>query len=369
MKHLKSLISIPLDVRPEFYADAVRRNSADMRFICALLLIIAAAGTASILFAFGGVPDAGGRLRFYMYCALMVIIAAYLLAERLMRRDADVRRWAMQLAAAVLIFVWHILMNAFSLRNEPSSDITVYIAAALCFGVFLEMPAACALACLGGGCALLLLLTPGSLDMAGGLSACAACAAVCAVAVLHNRGAGTRLTQNKAIMTMNVQMQDLLQRDALTGLLNRAAFTRRAEEIVSRNPSGAVTMLIMDLDNFSEINNEYGCSCGDCVLRQAAQGLQQVFMNVRCAGRLGDDEFAVIIDEPLSAAEAAVAGRRLEMKLSKVRWNGGSLSVGCTLGVCVALSGGQDYEQLYAQASLALAAARENGDRQALVTA
>jgi len=101
--------------------------------------------------------------------------------------------------------------------------------------------------------------------------------------------------------------------DPLTGLFNRAAFleelARRIDRLERENLPG--TLLIVDLDDFSELNDRIGIAAGDSVLKATAALLRATFRPADLLGRIGDDEFAAWLDgaDYLAAAERAEALR------------------------------------------------------------
>lgn len=88
-----------------------------------------------------------------------------------------------------------------------------------------------------------------------------------------------------------------LRQDILTGLLNRASLMK---EIRKRMKSSDGILLIVDLDNFKKINDNYGHDHGDLVLIQMAEILQSCFRKTDCIGRFGGDEFIIYVDADLT---------------------------------------------------------------------
>ncbi|MCF3960393.1 GGDEF domain-containing protein [Streptomyces fuscigenes] len=119
------------------------------------------------------------------------------------------------------------------------------------------------------------------------------------------------------------------RRDPLTGLHTRGGFTARAERIIRRSP-GAVAVLV-DLDDFKQINDHHGHAAGDAVI--AATGLRLASWVSRhgVAARLGGDEFAALV-----TAESRTAGLpALTAALCRpVLYDGRVLPVSASLGVC-----------------------------------
>ena len=83
---------------------------------------------------------------------------------------------------------------------------------------------------------------------------------------------------------MNRQLQALLEKDPLTGLLNKSAFEEKtAARLRSANGSDGLTLLMVDLDDFKGINDRFGHPCGDYVLQQTAPKVAK-----RLSHRCGD---------------------------------------------------------------------------------
>ena len=114
-------------------------------------------------------------------------------------------------------------------------------------------------------------------------------------------------------------LEALARTDMLTGLPNRRQFMARlAEELarVQRNPSHQAALMILDLDHFKRINDRLGHPAGDKVLRMFAQLLREELRKVDSAGRIGGEEFAVLLPETDLAA-ARIFGERLRAKVAE----------------------------------------------------
>lgn len=105
------------------------------------------------------------------------------------------------------------------------------------------------------------------------------------------------------------------ERDRLTGLYNRNGFERRAEEFLEKDSPGGA-LLLLDLDNFKQINDREGHPEGDRVLQIFAQCLADSFRKEDLIGRLGGDEFAVLLGNPVPEPVLAdkIAGLRREIR-------------------------------------------------------
>ena len=130
-------------------------------------------------------------------------------------------------------------------------------------------------------------------------------------------------------------LQESADTDALTGLFNRRGFDRELKRSVSyvKRYWTRAALAYVDLDRFKPINDRYGHAAGDAVLRAVAATLAR---NVRASdtvGRLGGDEFGVILWN-LGEADAAKKARALEAAIAELRiaWEGEALSVSASIG-------------------------------------
>ncbi|MCW3058827.1 MAG: hypothetical protein JWQ02_648, partial [Capsulimonas sp.] len=144
--------------------------------------------------------------------------------------------------------------------------------------------------------------------------------------------------------------------DVLTGLANRASFDERfAATLESAAAAGSrVSLLCIDLDGFKEINDTYGHSAGDAVLREVAKRLELSAEGAFIA-RFGGDEFALIVadDERISASEL-IARRIIAMMRIEMAVAGQRLTIGATVGVAHYPAHGTDCESLLRNADVAL---------------
>lgn len=136
-----------------------------------------------------------------------------------------------------------------------------------------------------------------------------------------------------------VDLRRLSRTDALTGVWNRSYFLERAEVEVlrARRSETPLAVLLVDLDRFKSINDRYGHATGDAVLVDFVARAQQVLRRTDVMGRLGGEEFAVLLtDTPLvTAVEAAERLRREVEEAQPARILAGkplpryTVSIGC----------------------------------------
>ena len=150
--------------------------------------------------------------------------------------------------------------------------------------------------------------------------------------------------------------------DALTGLPNRTLLGRRIErEIADLDANGpGVTLMMLDLDGFREINDTFGHSTGDEVLVQVAQRVVNSVRGIDTVARLGGDEFAVLL-APGPADHVAVLARRVLAALElPLTLNGASVEVAASIGIA---SAGRDLtaDELLRNSDLAMHTAKAAG--------
>lgn len=156
------------------------------------------------------------------------------------------------------------------------------------------------------------------------------------------------------------KLKDQARRDSLTGLLNTGACRDEIAHALATMPTGTMSALILlDVDYFKSINDQYGHMQGDQVLRRVAAILRDSFRSDDIVGRPGGDEFTVymrnIKDGAVLTEKCAMLTRRVNDILLE---DGRRLSI--SIGAATALPG-TDYAALYQAADQALYSAKANG--------
>jgi diguanylate cyclase (GGDEF)-like protein len=107
------------------------------------------------------------------------------------------------------------------------------------------------------------------------------------------------------------QLQQLSDTDPLTGLLNRRAFLRQAEQLklVAERQQFPLSIALIDLDFFKQINDQYGHQAGDAVLRAFADAAKVTLRQTDIIGRFGGEEFILVSTQQDSATFAALLQR------------------------------------------------------------
>jgi diguanylate cyclase (GGDEF)-like protein len=191
------------------------------------------------------------------------------------------------------------------------------------------------------------------------------------------RGTSLRGARGGAVLvhtdiTERKRSEDELQRQAthddLTGLLNRAAMDREIERALGRAALGGrqLALLFLDLDGFKPINDTHGHAVGDEVLEVVAQRVAGAVRASDRVGRVGGDEFVVLVDDIAGPSVAeATAQRVLGALRAPVDVGGTVLDIAASIGVALSNPGGQTApDRLLAGADRAMyAAKRAGGDR------
>ena len=174
-------------------------------------------------------------------------------------------------------------------------------------------------------------------------------------------GSGSDLTEKRA---SDAEITRLALFDGLTGLANRQRMRHSLdktlqEQAISHRPA---TLFLMDLDRFKAVNDTLGHQAGDALLKQVAQRLQRVVGDKGLVGRLGGDEFQVLLPGMDRRDMLADLARELIATLSQSYFVvGGSVTIGCSIGIAIAPQDGADAEALIRNADLALYAAKADG--------
>jgi diguanylate cyclase len=150
--------------------------------------------------------------------------------------------------------------------------------------------------------------------------------------------------------------------DALTGLLNRAAFETVLAEATANAAHAPFCALFIDLDHFKQINDSAGHAAGDAVLREVARILQLQVRKADTVARLGGDEFAVVLSEcPLAQGQVIAEKIRAAVLAYRLDWKGQSHGVGSSIGLVQVDASFTQADAVLAAADNACYAAKNRG--------
>ncbi len=152
--------------------------------------------------------------------------------------------------------------------------------------------------------------------------------------------------------------------DALTGLANRALIMDRIGHLLARNLRSDMVgaVLYVDLDGFKNINDTLGHGVGDKLLKAAAARMTTVLRDADTIGRMGGDEFVILLDDvSVSGAPETVAERLLDAFRQPFHLDGAAYPMLITASVGIALGHRDTPEQLLHDADTALYQAKAAG--------
>ncbi len=152
------------------------------------------------------------------------------------------------------------------------------------------------------------------------------------------------------------------QLDPLTGLFNKRICMKKLHNLIEEGSEEALTICMLDIDNFKTLNDTYGHLFGDRVLMVVADTMREVLGNRGIAGRFGGDEFFIIIDSAIDEQEI----RQILFTIRKnIRWyfekSEDQLVVTLSVGTASYPKDATDMDELFAKADRALYIAKEKG--------
>jgi diguanylate cyclase (GGDEF)-like protein len=152
--------------------------------------------------------------------------------------------------------------------------------------------------------------------------------------------------------------------DSLTDVLTRRAFKSEAEKLIAQalRHQHDLSCLVLDVDHFKRVNDTFGHAAGDEVLKAVSAACKTTLRAGDLIGRLGGEEFAILLPHVDKAAAAAVA-EKLRMAIAEVKVNGsfGDVSVNASVGTTSLSIVSRDIDTLVAQADAAMYSAKNSG--------
>jgi len=156
----------------------------------------------------------------------------------------------------------------------------------------------------------------------------------------------------------------LAEFDSLTGLANRHRITRRFDQMLAafRGTMRPATLMMLDLDRFKHVNDTLGHPAGDELLRQVAQRLIKVVGTAGEIGRLGGDEFQILLpDQEDRGRLGELADKIIALVSQPYRIEDNHVVIGVSVGMAIAPFDGTEREDIVRAADLALYAAKHGG--------
>jgi diguanylate cyclase (GGDEF)-like protein/PAS domain S-box-containing protein len=170
---------------------------------------------------------------------------------------------------------------------------------------------------------------------------------------------------------MEAWLQHIAQHDPLTGLPNRELFHDRLQTallLAERNQT-RLALLYLDLDKFKQVNDTLGHPVGDLLLQEAARRLRQCVRDSDTVGRVGGDEFMVLLNGIPLREHALPIAEKIRVALGHpFELAGHSVHISPSIGIALFPEHGDDYKQLIRYADEAMYDAKKNGGNRSRIS-
>lgn len=163
---------------------------------------------------------------------------------------------------------------------------------------------------------------------------------------------------------METRLRHIARHDPLTDLPNRALLHERIEAALqhARAEHRRMALLYVDLDMFKEVNDRFGHAAGDLLLQETAVRLHGGVAQAGMVGRIGGDEFLVLLDSDCTLERTLAIAESLRSRLCQpFALADAMVSVSPSIGIALYPEHGDDYKQLIRDADEALYAAKKSG--------
>lgn len=170
-----------------------------------------------------------------------------------------------------------------------------------------------------------------------------------------------------ALMDSERTLRDLRQQaetDGLTGLFNRRAFAHHSEQKLAdcKRQGLACTLLVLDIDHFKRVNDEFGHDTGDRALRHAAESMARQLPSSAVLARIGGEEFAVLLPgDDAARAEVTAEALRRAVRETPLTVNGSPLALSLSVGIATLGDSSDDLSLLLRRADQAMYSAKRDG--------
>lgn len=179
--------------------------------------------------------------------------------------------------------------------------------------------------------------------------------------------AQTRVKLENKLQKSYEQIRRLAEQDGLTKLANRYMFDERLSQVMARQKRSKerVALILLDLDHFKDVNDNYGHDVGDELLIRVVNRIKGCLRGDEIFARLGGDEFAVVLPELYSLDIADKVSRRILKVLEKpCVINKSIVSVGASIGIAFSPDNAKNSTELFKFADIAMYKAKAQGRNQ-----
>ncbi|WP_346892244.1 diguanylate cyclase [uncultured Roseibium sp.] len=166
-----------------------------------------------------------------------------------------------------------------------------------------------------------------------------------------------------ALMEAQIRLERIASIDDLTGVLNRRAFMKRAMTEIARyrRTGRKFTAVMIDIDHFKSINDTFGHSAGDEVLKKFAAIISDALRAVDVFGRVGGEEFCIILDSTEKDDAMTVCERIRQRVIEECRVDPITWDITCSMGLATVAKEDVEFSTLMQLADHALYRAKESG--------
>lgn len=169
-----------------------------------------------------------------------------------------------------------------------------------------------------------------------------------------------QLTINKLLP----KYYDILQLDPLTNLNNRSIFTEKALNLLRQGEeySEDYSLAFIDIDNFKQINDNYGHAAGDQVITELASIIKDLTReDIDLVSRFGGEEFAILLKHEQKSSELILERLRYQVELHTIQYELQPIKVTVSIGAISTKTHGYNFDYLMKRADIALYAAKHRG--------
>lgn len=169
---------------------------------------------------------------------------------------------------------------------------------------------------------------------------------------------------NDTLRKLEQELRLLATTDALTGIANRRRLIEVGTQELQRaqRSEQAVCVLMLDIDHFKRINDSFGHPAGDAVIQALAGICSESVRSIDLVGRLGGEEFGVLLPMTDSAGALELAERlRARVEAHRIEWDGATIRFSVSIGVAQRCAQAGDFASLIGLADQALYQAKNDG--------
>lgn len=160
------------------------------------------------------------------------------------------------------------------------------------------------------------------------------------------------------------ELRHLAELDSLTGISNRRSFLERCQIYLKSEyvDESSVSLLLLDIDHFKQINDSFGHQVGDQILIDVARTVKEVLRKDDYFARIGGEEFIILLKDVEETTAKKVAEKiRLAVESISMLHNGSTISCTISIGATVCDRKQADFDDLFNQADKALYSAKAKG--------